>query len=84
LDLKNSFLGKLRKRSLPKKMVQIVIKWSNQKFPIDIDDSTTAILLKSQIFSLTGVSPERQKIMVKGGMLKNETDLKTLGLKDVF
>ena len=82
LDSKSSFWAKLIKQIL--KMVQIVIKWSNQKFPIDVEDSTTAILLKSQIFSLTGVAPERQKIMVKGGMLKDGTELKSLGLKDVW
>lgn len=35
---------------------------------IDTDESPE--LFKTQIFSQTGVPPDRQKIMVKGGMLK--------------
>lgn len=37
-------------------------------FPLDTDES--AELFKTQIYSQTGVPPERQKIMVKGGILK--------------
>ncbi|KAJ3341852.1 Ubiquitin carboxyl-terminal hydrolase 14 [Gonapodya sp. JEL0774] len=46
---------------------------------LDTDDSATTF--KATLFSLTGVAPDRQKIMVKGGMLKDETNLNTLGLK---
>ena len=35
-----------------------------------------------QLFSLTGVPPERQKILVKGGMLKDESDWSKLKVKD--
>ena len=35
---------------------------------IDTDESPE--LFKTQIYSQTGVPPERQKIMTKGGMLK--------------
>jgi ubiquitin carboxyl-terminal hydrolase 14 len=41
-----------------------------------------AVVFKGQLQSLTGVEPERQKIMVKGGMLKDDTDLNKLGIKD--
>lgn len=34
-----------------------------------------------QLYSLTGVEPERQKILAKGGQLKDNTDLTKLGLK---
>ncbi|VAH76477.1 unnamed protein product [Triticum turgidum subsp. durum] len=40
------------------------------------------MVFKTQLYTLTGVPPERQKIMVKGGILKDETDWSTLGLKD--
>ena len=39
-------------------------------------------MFKHQLFSLTGVPPERQKIMVKGGMLKDDADMAKLGLKE--
>uniref|UniRef100_A0A060TD12 Ubiquitin carboxyl-terminal hydrolase n=1 Tax=Blastobotrys adeninivorans TaxID=409370 RepID=A0A060TD12_BLAAD len=34
-----------------------------------------------QLYSLTGVPPERQKVLVKGGQLKDDTDVKTLNFK---
>ncbi|KAJ2851456.1 deubiquitinating enzyme [Coemansia brasiliensis] len=37
---------------------------------------------KAQLYSLTGVAPERQKILVKGGQLKDDTVISTLGLKE--
>lgn len=38
-------------------------------------------MLKYQLFSLTGVEPERQSLLIKGGKLKDDTDLSTLGAK---
>lgn len=47
------------------------MKWQKEVFPgIEIDTSQPPIVLKSQLYTLTGVPPERQKIMVKGGILK--------------
>jgi len=37
--------------------------------------------LKAVLFSLTNVEPDRQKILVKGGQLKDDTDMSKLGLK---
>lgn len=38
--------------------------------PLSSDTDESAELFKTQIYSQTGVPPERQKIMVKGGILK--------------
>jgi ubiquitin carboxyl-terminal hydrolase 14 len=38
-------------------------------------------VLKVMLYSLTNVQPERQKILVKGGQLKDDTDMSKLGLK---
>jgi hypothetical protein len=49
------------------------VKWQKQIFPgIQIDTSQPPIVFKTQLYTLTGVPPERQKIMVKGGILKVE------------
>ena len=37
---------------------------------MEIDTDQPPALFKMQLFSLTGVPPERQKIMVKGGTLR--------------
>lgn len=54
-----------------------------QKFEnIELDVSQPVELLKAQLFALTSVPPERQKIMgLKGGPLKDDADLSTLGVK---
>lgn len=37
--------------------------------------------MKYQLFSLTGVEPDRQKVLVKGGQLKDDTPLSSLNAK---
>jgi ubiquitin carboxyl-terminal hydrolase 14 len=59
----------------------VIIKHQGKRHEVELDPSATGEILKYQIFSLTGVEPERQKILVKGGQLKDDTDLSTLGAK---
>eukprot|EP00298_Acanthocystis_sp_HF-20_P006343 c16233_g1_i2.p1 GENE.c16233_g1_i2~~c16233_g1_i2.p1 ORF type:complete len:285 (+),score=99.29 c16233_g1_i2:22-855(+) len=64
-------------------MVKVNLKWNGQKFDnIDVDVTQPAEVFKMQVFSLTNVPIERQKILVKGKAIGDETDLSTLGLKD--
>jgi ubiquitin carboxyl-terminal hydrolase 14 len=47
------------------------VKWQKEVFPgVEIDTTQPPIVFKTQLYTLTGVPPERQKIMVKGGILK--------------
>ncbi|KAK3283824.1 deubiquitinating enzyme [Cymbomonas tetramitiformis] len=63
--------------------VKIDIKWGKELLKdLEIDYSQPPEVFKMQIFSLTGVPVERQKIMVKGGMLKDDSDWAKLGLKN--
>ncbi|KAL4309762.1 hypothetical protein GQ457_01G019290 [Hibiscus cannabinus] len=48
---------------------------------VEIDTSQPPYVFKCQLYDLTGVPPERQKIMVKGGLLKDDADWSTVGLK---
>ena len=50
-------------------------------FCLDTDESPE--LFKSQIYSQTGVPPERQKIMVKGGILKVRIGVTTQVIRDL-
>jgi ubiquitin carboxyl-terminal hydrolase 14 len=59
----------------------VVIKHQGKKYDVEVDTTSTGEVLKYQLFSLTGVEPDRQKILVKGGQLKDDTDMGTLGLK---
>ncbi|ORE09033.1 cysteine proteinase [Rhizopus microsporus var. microsporus] len=56
--------------------INVNVKWSGKKFDsIELDTDESPELFKTQIYSQTGVPPERQKIM-------DTTDLNQLGLKD--
>ena len=48
---------------------------------MELDPTSTGETFKFQLYSLTGVEPERQKILVKGGQLKDDTDLSKIGAK---
>ena len=53
-------------------MVKVNVKWGKEKFPdVEIDVTAPVELLKAQLFALTSVPVDRQKIMgVKGGTVK--------------
>jgi ubiquitin carboxyl-terminal hydrolase 14 len=59
----------------------VVVKHQGKKYDVELDLTSTGEIFKYQVFSLTGVEPERQKILVKGSQLKDDTDLSTLNLK---
>ncbi|KAJ8774101.1 hypothetical protein K2173_009532 [Erythroxylum novogranatense] len=63
-------------------MLTVSVKWQKEVFPnVEIDTSQPPCVFKSQLYDLTGVPPERQKIMVKGGLLKDDADWSTIGVK---
>ncbi|TGO16229.1 hypothetical protein BTUL_0030g00130 [Botrytis tulipae] len=61
--------------------IPIIIKHQGKKYDIELDPTSNGETLKYQLYSLTGVEPERQKILVKGGQLKDDTDLSKIGAK---
>lgn len=61
-------------------MPSIVIKNGGKLYPLEYDPEELGATLKLQIYSLTNVPPERQKVLVKGGLL-DDALLGLLGLK---
>ena len=59
----------------------MIVKHQGKRHEVDLDPTSTGEILKYQLFSLTGVEPDRQKILVKGGQLKDDTELSTLRAK---
>ena len=49
------------------------IKHNGVTHSLTLDTSAPPLAFKAAIFSLTGVPPERMKVMVKGGVLKVRT-----------
>ncbi|XP_065062059.1 ubiquitin carboxyl-terminal hydrolase 14-like [Rhopilema esculentum] len=53
---------------------KVNVKWGKEKFEgIEVDTSEPPEVFKAQLFALSGVPPERQKIMAKGMALKDDT-----------
>lgn len=53
----------------------MTVKWQKELLKkVEIDPSLPPLVFKSQLYDLTGVPPERQKIMINGGLLKVTID----------
>ncbi|XP_068158399.1 ubiquitin carboxyl-terminal hydrolase 14 [Drosophila tropicalis] len=60
---------------------KVKVKWARELYhDVVVNTDERPILFKAQLFALTGVHPDRQKIMWKGGILKD--DEWNLQLKD--
>jgi hypothetical protein len=62
-------------------MLAVIVKHAGKRYNVDLDPESNGETFKFQLYSLTGVEPERQKILVKGGQLKDDTDMSKLGIK---
>ncbi|KIH87499.1 ubiquitin carboxyl-terminal hydrolase 14 [Sporothrix brasiliensis 5110] len=64
-----------------KTTVPVVVRHQGKKYEVDVDVSEPGAIFKYQVFSLTGVQPENQKILIKGKQVKDDTEMSSLGLK---
>ncbi|CAG8536775.1 673_t:CDS:2 [Diversispora eburnea] len=46
--------------------LDVKVKWSGKIYELELDLDDTSEVFKHQLYSLTGVEPERQKIIGKG------------------
>jgi ubiquitin carboxyl-terminal hydrolase 14 len=43
------------------------VKWNKEKFQdVELDTAESPIVFKSQLFALSGVEPDRQKVVIAG------------------
>lgn len=61
---------------------QVSVKWQKDTFDLDVDTAAPPSVFKAQLFALTGVPPDRQKIPVKGGLLRDDGDWAAAGVTD--
>ncbi|EOA90983.1 deubiquitinating enzyme [Exserohilum turcicum] len=61
--------------------IPVIVKHQGKKHEVEVDTTSTGETFKYQLFSITGVEPDRQKVIVKGGQLKDDADMSKLGLK---
>eukprot|EP00775_Hariotina_reticulata_P002882 gene2882-3173_t len=53
--------------------MKVNVKWGKEVFnDVEIDLDQPPLVFKSQLFALSGVPPDRQKVLIKGGQLKDE------------
>lgn len=51
----------------------VKVKWGKEVYPdLEINTDEPPLVFKAQLFALTGVNPVRQKVMMKGGTLKDD------------
>ena len=62
-------------------LVPVKVKHQGKLYEVELDPISTGEIFKYQLYSLTGVEPERQKVLIKGGQLKDDTDLSALKAK---
>lgn len=63
-------------------MSMIKVKWNKQEFNLEVDLSQEVSLLKSQLLSLSGVLPDKQKLLIKGKVLQDSHSLAQAGIKE--
>mmetsp|Transcript_48425 Transcript_48425/g.115238 ORF Transcript_48425/g.115238 Transcript_48425/m.115238 type:complete len:521 (-) Transcript_48425:159-1721(-) len=61
--------------------IQVKVKHVKEKYDVEVLLDEPVEVLKTQLFALTGVPPERQKITAGIKQITDDTDLKTAGLK---
>eukprot|EP00291_Cryptomonas_curvata_P026357 CAMPEP_0172174326 /NCGR_PEP_ID=MMETSP1050-20130122/13593_1 /TAXON_ID=233186 /ORGANISM="Cryptomonas curvata, Strain CCAP979/52" /LENGTH=386 /DNA_ID=CAMNT_0012846271 /DNA_START=17 /DNA_END=1174 /DNA_ORIENTATION=+ len=59
----------------------IKVKWLKNKYDVNVMLDEPAEVLKAQLFDLTGVPPAKQKITAGAKQIKDDTDLRAIGLK---
>ncbi|CRG93041.1 ubiquitin carboxyl-terminal hydrolase, putative [Plasmodium gallinaceum] len=63
-------------------VVNVTVKWKNHVFnDVEMNISEPLILFKTQLWQLTNVPPEKQKLMYRG-LLKDDVDLSNLNIKE--
>eukprot|EP00013_Stygamoeba_regulata_P006781 CAMPEP_0177629698 /NCGR_PEP_ID=MMETSP0447-20121125/808_1 /TAXON_ID=0 /ORGANISM="Stygamoeba regulata, Strain BSH-02190019" /LENGTH=453 /DNA_ID=CAMNT_0019131039 /DNA_START=25 /DNA_END=1382 /DNA_ORIENTATION=+ len=63
--------------------LKVKIKWGKQLFDdIEVYPEESGLEFKCRLYSFTNVPPERQKVMLKGGMLKDDQVMGAFPLKE--
>ncbi|KAK1926366.1 CNG04540-like protein [Papiliotrema laurentii] len=62
--------------------IPVVIKHAGRSFPIDVNPSASPSVFKDSIYQVTGVPTDRMKVMTKGGLLKDTSDMSKIGFKE--
>jgi ubiquitin carboxyl-terminal hydrolase 14 len=57
------------------------VKWGKEQFNnVEVNTAEEPLVFKSQLYALSNVPVDKQKIMIKGKILKDEDNLSKVGL----
>ncbi|CAG8442420.1 4126_t:CDS:10 [Funneliformis caledonium] len=62
--------------------IKVVVTWSGKNFDLEIEEDDSVDSIKAKMFSLTSVEPYRQRLLFKGKLLTESSDLSTLNIKE--
>ncbi|EIM84385.1 cysteine proteinase [Stereum hirsutum FP-91666 SS1] len=62
--------------------LNVHIKHAGKVYDLTLDTARPPLAFKEEIYQKTGVPMDRMKVMVKGGMLKDDADWKKIGPKE--
>ncbi|KAL4571862.1 hypothetical protein LXL04_018629 [Taraxacum kok-saghyz] len=66
-------------------MPTVIVKWQKELYrDVEIDTTQPPCVFKCQLYDLTGVPPERQKIVTKGGLLKDDSNWSKMGVQELM
>ncbi|KAI1813157.1 ubiquitin carboxyl-terminal hydrolase-like protein [Poronia punctata] len=60
--------------------IPVIVKHQGKKYEVEVDPESTGEVFKFQLYSLTGVEPDRQKVLLKS-ILKDDTPMSKFNLK---
>ncbi|TFY64553.1 hypothetical protein EVJ58_g2535 [Rhodofomes roseus] len=60
----------------------VKIKHAGKVLDVQLDPDQPPTVFKDAVYQVTGVPPDRMKVMIKGGVLKDDTDWKKVGPKE--
>ncbi|CAA7262071.1 unnamed protein product [Cyclocybe aegerita] len=62
--------------------IPVHIKHAGKTYDIQLDPDLPPAVFKDSVYQLTGVPPDRMKVMVKGGVLRDDSSWKKIGPKE--
>ena len=62
--------------------LSVHIKHAGKVYDVQLSTDQSPVVFKDAIYQVTGVPPERMKVMVKGGILKDDHDWKKVAPKE--
>ncbi|EMD31068.1 hypothetical protein CERSUDRAFT_120121 [Gelatoporia subvermispora B] len=62
--------------------ITVKIKHAGRVHDVQLDPDQPATIFKDAVYQVTGVPPDRMKVMIKGGVLKDDTDWRKVAPKE--